>query len=182
VGAYRRPRRGRTTILLTTQYLDEADRLAHDVAVLDRGRLIATGTPDQLKSRLGGDALHIRLADRDDLAVGADVLSGFGDVIAVDHKDATVEVRAPDGAQLLPRALHQLDEHGLVATAAEVRRPGLDDVFLALTGRRAASPDGNGDGRSVTTTQGRSRWEPANPPGVPPLLYRVDRADGDGVP
>jgi ABC-2 type transport system ATP-binding protein len=128
---------GGTTILLTTQYLEEADRLADTVAVIDHGRLIATGTPDDLKARLGGDTVQIRLADTATPEEAAEILRGAMGLDAVERGDGTVEVRVPDGAALLPDALRQLDGHGVAVTAAEVRRPGLDDVFLALTGERA---------------------------------------------
>jgi ABC-2 type transport system ATP-binding protein len=132
---------GGTTIVLTTQYLDEADRLADTVAVLDEGRVVETGTPDELKARLQGDSLHIEVADANDVVVGAEVLAGLGEVTAVDQQQGSLEVRVQNGAGLLPDALRRLDREGLVATAAEVRRPGLDDVLLALTGDRASGGD-----------------------------------------
>jgi len=141
---------GGTTIVLTTQYLDEADRLADTVVVLDQGGVIETGTPEELKARLQGDSLHIEIEDPDGLAVGAEVLAGMGEVTAVDERQGSLEVRVPNGAGLLPDALRRLDREGLVATAAEVRRPGLDDVLLALTGYRPvglsgeAATDANG--------------------------------------
>jgi ABC-2 type transport system ATP-binding protein len=146
---------GGTTIMLTTQYLDEADRLADTVVVLDRGRLIETGTPDELKARLQGDSLHIEIENPDSLTVGAEVLAGMGEITAVDDQRGSLEVRVQNGAGLLPDALRRLDREGLVTTAAEVRRPGLDDVLLALTGYRPArdesgeaSTNANGHGHS----------------------------------
>jgi ABC-2 type transport system ATP-binding protein len=136
---------GGTTILLTTQYLEEADRLADTVAVLERGRIIETGTPDQLKARLQGDSLHLRLADPGALAAGVVALAEMGEVNAVDHDHGELEVRVQNGAWLLPDALRRLDRAGLATTAAEVRRPGLDDVFLALTGRPADQRDTDRD-------------------------------------
>lgn len=136
---------GGTTILLTTQYLDEADRLADSVAVLDEGRVIEIGTPDELKARLQGDSLHIEVADARDLTLGAEVLAGMGEITAVDERQGSLEVRVENGAGLLPDALRRLDREGLVATAAEVRRPGLDDVLLALTGYRASSREDSHD-------------------------------------
>jgi ABC-2 type transport system ATP-binding protein len=129
-----------TTIMLTTQYLDEADRLADSVAVLDYGRLIETGTPDDLKARLRGDSLHIRVADVDDIGAGAEVLAGVGEITKVDRGQGSVDVRVPNGAGLLPDALRRLDREGVVVTAAEVRRPGLDDVLLALTADETSRP------------------------------------------
>jgi ABC-2 type transport system ATP-binding protein len=135
---------GGTTVLLTTQYLEEADRLASGVAVIDRGHMIATGTPDDLKSRLGGDTVHIRLADPADLPQAATALGETGAIGAVEPAHSSLELRAPHGADLLPGALRRLDSRGLTVTAAEVRKPSLDDVFLALTGQRpAAGTDDN---------------------------------------
>jgi daunorubicin resistance ABC transporter ATP-binding subunit len=131
---------GGTTVLLTTQYLDEADHLADQVAVLDQGRLIAEGTPDELRARLGGDTLVVRLARPDDgrRAVAAiDALVGGG----VELVDGALATRSPDAATLLPTVLRHLDAADVEVTAAEVRRPTLDDVFLALTGRRRVEPD-----------------------------------------
>jgi ABC-2 type transport system ATP-binding protein len=145
---------GGTTVLLTTQYLEEADRLADAVAVIDRGHLIATGTPDDLKSRLGGDTVHIRLADPADLPRALAALGEPGAITAVHPDHSSVDLRAPDGAALLPAALRHLDGRGVSVTAAEVRRPSLDDAFLALTGERAASIPG--DREPVTAAGGRA--------------------------
>jgi ABC-2 type transport system ATP-binding protein len=131
-----------TTIMLTTQYLDEADRLADTVVVLDHGRIIETGTSDELKARLQGDSLHIEIEDPGGLTVGAEVLAGMGEITALDEQRGSLEVRVQNGAGILPDALRRLDREGLVATAAEVRRPGLDDVLLAVTGYRAAREEG----------------------------------------
>jgi ABC-2 type transport system ATP-binding protein len=135
---------GGTTILLTTQYLEEADRLADTVAVIDQGRLIATGTPAQLKARLRGDTLHIRIADPTRLADAVETLRAIPTIDAVetigDGQDS-VHARVSDGAAVLPEALRHLDARDVAVTAAEIRRPDLDDVFLALTGQTPASPD-----------------------------------------
>jgi ABC-2 type transport system ATP-binding protein len=147
-----------TTILLTTQYLEEADRLADTVTVIDHGRLTATGTPDDLKARLGGDAVQIRLAETARPHEAAKTLHTTMAIEAVGRDDGTIEVRGPKGAVLLPEALRQLDTHGFAVTAAEVRRPGLDDVFLALTGERARpameQPEEAHDARRRTHSHG----------------------------
>jgi daunorubicin resistance ABC transporter ATP-binding subunit len=138
-----------TTILLTTQYLEEADRLADTVAVIDQGRLIATGTPAQLKARLHGDTLHIRIADPARLGGAVETLQAIPTVEAVEAVEAvddaghgrdSVHVRVSDGAAALPEALRHLDARDIAVTAAEIRRPDLDDVFLAVTGQTPASP------------------------------------------
>jgi ABC-2 type transport system ATP-binding protein len=141
------------TVLLTTQYLEEADRLADTVAVIDRGRLIATGTPDDLKARLGSDAVQIRLANPSDLHAAATMLGETAVITAVQPDAALLELRGPDGAALLPEALRHLDGNGLTVTAAQVRRPSLDDVFLALTGE---SPAADTNSREPSATP--SRW------------------------
>jgi ABC-2 type transport system ATP-binding protein len=146
-----------TTIVLTTQYLDEADRVAHTVAVLDRGRVIETGTSDQLKARLQGDSLAIRIADPRDLDAGIKVLARMGEITAVDHEQGSLEVRVADGAGLLPEALRTLDGEGVVAAAAEVRKPGLDDVFLALTGHRPAPSENGGAGAARRSGPGHAQ-------------------------
>ncbi|HKA83063.1 MAG TPA: ATP-binding cassette domain-containing protein [Acidimicrobiales bacterium] len=133
-----------TTILLTTQYLEEADRLADTVAVIDRGRLIATGTPGELKARLRGDTLHIRLADPTRLADAVETLRAIptiDEVETVGHGEDSVHALVSDGAAVLPAALRHLDARDVAVTAAEIRRPDLDDVFLALTGQAPAGPD-----------------------------------------
>src|SRR5829696_780159 len=109
------------------------------------GRLVETGTPDELKARLQGDSLHIRVADVEDVGAGAEVLAGVGEITEVDRGQGSLDVRVPNGAGLLPDALRRLDREGLVVTAAEIRRPGLDDVLFALTGDGApGTEDGNG--------------------------------------
>jgi ABC-2 type transport system ATP-binding protein len=125
-----------TTVLLTTQYLDEADRLATEVAVIDHGRVIAEGTTDELKDRVGGERLEIRLDDpsRADLAVGA--LASMSDEPPVADGDlVTVGVRGRAGA--IVEAVRRLDGAGVGVEDIALRRPTLDDVFLALTGHAA---------------------------------------------
>jgi daunorubicin resistance ABC transporter ATP-binding subunit len=154
-----------TTILLTTQYLEEADRLADTVAVIDQGRLVATGTPAQLKSRLQGDTLHIRIADPTRLADAVETLRAIPTVDSVDSVDSidavghgqdSVQARVSDGAAVLPEALRHLDSRDLVVTAAEIRRPGLDDVFLTLTGQAPASAVSTPDAHPRAHTHQRS--------------------------
>jgi ABC-2 type transport system ATP-binding protein len=134
------------TVLLTTQYLEEADRLADTVAVIDHGRMIATGTPDDLKTRLGGDTVQIRLADPATLARAAEALRAPVALDAVEHNDDVLEVRTTNAAALLPETLRQLDGRGVAVSAVEIRRPSLDDVFLALTGERALASTAGTDG------------------------------------
>ena len=122
-----------TTVLLTTQYLEEADRLAQRIAVVDNGRIAAEGTATELKAQTGADVLTVRLTDPDRAAEAAEVLAGLG------SGDSPIcdggEVRLPvtvTGASA--EAIRRLDARGIALAAVELRQPSLDDVFLALTG------------------------------------------------
>jgi ABC-2 type transport system ATP-binding protein len=127
-----------TTVLLTTQYLDEADRLAAEIAVIDQGRVIAGGSPDELKDRVGGERLEIRLEDGapGELAVRA-LASMTDEPPSVEGDLVRVGVRRRDGA--IVEAVRRLDRAGVGVQDITLRRPTLDDVFLALTGHAAES-------------------------------------------
>ena len=127
-----------TTVLLTTQYLDEADRLATEVAVIDSGRLIVEGSPDDLKDRVGGERLEIRLEDvtQAELALRA-LASMTDDPPSVEGDLVRVGVRRRGGA--IVEAVRRLDRTGVGVEDITLRRPTLDDVFLALTGHAAES-------------------------------------------
>jgi daunorubicin resistance ABC transporter ATP-binding subunit len=134
-----------TTVLLTTQYLEEADRLAHNLAVLDHGRVIAEGTPTQLKANLGATVLEVGLADEADLARTAEVLAAVGSH-PPNQNGRVVDVTVEHGAQSAMEALRGLDQRGIVPTGFTLREPSLDDVFLALTGRRTESDESENAG------------------------------------
>jgi daunorubicin resistance ABC transporter ATP-binding subunit len=127
-----------TTVLLTTQYLDEADRLAEQIAVVDQGRIAAQGTPSQLKGAIGGNVLSVRVADPAALPAAAAALAdlGTGEQPRVDAADGEIRLAVADpGASA--EALRRLDAQQLAIAAIELQQPSLDDVFLALTGRPA---------------------------------------------
>jgi len=125
-----------TTVLLTTQYLDEADRLTDAIAVIDHGRLIAEGTSDQLKDRLGGERLEIRLDDPADLDLAVGALAPMSDEPpTTEARLVRVGVRERRGA--IVEAVRRLSEAGVGVDDLTLRRPTLDDVFLALTGHAA---------------------------------------------
>jgi ABC-2 type transport system ATP-binding protein len=126
-------REERMTILLTTHYLEEADRLASRLAIVDRGRIVARGTPDELKSELQGDTIHVELVEPDGLAQEALArVDGLGE-IALDGR--TLRARARDGGAAVPEVLAALEARGLRAASVTVARPSLDDVYLRYAGR-----------------------------------------------
>ncbi|WP_455355754.1 ATP-binding cassette domain-containing protein [Streptomyces sp. SYSU K217416] len=123
------------TALLTTQYLDEADRLAHDIVVIDKGRVIAEGTPDQLKSQVGGQVLQLRPVHAADLArVQALLIEEAGPQAKIEGGEITAPVNDP---ALMPAVVRRLDQAGIPVAELTLRRSSLDEVFLVLTGHRA---------------------------------------------
>jgi ABC-2 type transport system ATP-binding protein len=127
------------TILLTTHYLDEADELAARLAIVDRGRIVASGAPDELKSALRGDAVLIELASADgDVSTALERVPGVSEVALVGR---TLRARADDGTTALPAVLAVLHDAGHVATKVSISRPSLDDVYLRHTGRAFQEAD-----------------------------------------
>jgi ABC-2 type transport system ATP-binding protein len=122
------------TILLTTHYLDEADELASRVAIVDRGRIVASGTPDDLKEALEGDSLHFELAEPSDGAV-AEVLRAVEGLTEVTVDGRFVRARARHGATAMPPALAALEAAGYAVTSVTMSRPSLDEVYLRHAGR-----------------------------------------------
>src|SRR6266568_3175157 len=127
------------TLLLTTQYMEEADQLADSVVVLDRGVAIARGTPDELKRQIGGERLEVVVVDRADLPAVASILKSVGTAEpSVDQEAHRVTVPVSGGVRALTEAVRQLDTTEVSLADIGVRRPTLDDVFLQLTGHVAA--------------------------------------------
>ncbi|MBB4983389.1 MULTISPECIES: ATP-binding cassette domain-containing protein [Streptomyces] len=151
---------GGTTLLLTTQYLEEADHLAHDICVVDHGRVIARGTSDQLKDQTGGERVEVVVHEPEMIDGARDVLARYG-VAGIGHGEVSVEehirkltVPVTGGAKLLAEVIRDLDAVGVEIDDIGLRRPTLDDVFLSLTGHVAdrgeeedgSAPDGK-DGK-----------------------------------
>jgi ABC-2 type transport system ATP-binding protein len=127
-----------TTVLLTTQYLEEADRLADRIAVLERGQIIAEGTPSELKARTGGDVLEVRATHGMDVPRLRDLLVGLGSgEPAVDLRWQRVTLPTTDPVASLLAAASRIQESGIGVEDLGLRRPSLDDVFMTLTGQQA---------------------------------------------
>jgi ABC-2 type transport system ATP-binding protein len=126
-----------TTVLLTTQYLEEADRLAERVAVVDRGRVIANDTPQRLKAELGGTVIELGYDDAANAARARDEVTRVAGEAHVELEDTTIRVTTDDGAHLLMGVLRPLDTTDLAPARITVREPSLDDVFLSMTGHHA---------------------------------------------
>jgi ABC-2 type transport system ATP-binding protein len=129
------------TILLTRHYLEEAERLAARIAIVDRGRVVVEGTPEHLKSEHRGDAIHVELGDGElDGRVGP-ALDGLTEISEVKLQGRLLHARANDGARAVPIVLQALESQGVVVTSVTVARPSLDDVYLRHTGRRFEHAD-----------------------------------------
>ena len=150
------------TVLLTTQYLEDAGRLAHRIVVLDRGVVIAAGTANQLKDKTGGDVVEVRPGSAGEFDRAASALRPLAGKLAGDRERLRITIPAADGATTLRAALHLLDQASIAMHDIGVRRPSLDDVFLALTGHTATSghpapPTGRPAARQAARTTPRSR-------------------------
>ncbi|MEZ0068983.1 ABC-2 type transport system ATP-binding protein [Streptacidiphilus sp. MAP12-20] len=150
-----------TTLLLTTQYLEEADRLAHDICVVDHGRVIARGTADQLKAQIGGERVEVVVQDADVLGAAVEALTPFakGEPTVEPHT-RRITVPVSGGARVLADVIRELDARDIVINDIGLRRPTLDDVFLSLTGHVTAGEDG-GDGDDENENDGPQAEETA---------------------
>jgi len=132
--------RGGTTLLLTTQYLEEADELADMIAVVDHGKIIARGTSDELKSQVGGERIEVVIRDRADIPKAVEILAarcGGPSHVSVDEHTRRITIPSSGGAQVLVLVVRDLDEVNVHIDDIALRRPTLDDVFLELTGHAA---------------------------------------------
>jgi oleandomycin transport system ATP-binding protein len=137
-----------TTVLLTTQYLEEADQLAHDIAVIDHGAVIASGTPDELKASAGQQVLEVTPASRGDLSAVAELLerlTGAQPAIGVESGQVSLQV---EGGRALPDIIRAFEDRSIELAEFALRRASLDEVFLALTGHRAEEEPAEEAGRT----------------------------------
>ena len=131
---------GGTDILLTTQYLDEADHLAAHIVIIDGGRVIAEGSPDELKSRVGADMVELHTADLETMQRAAEVLATLGVAEpSTDPATRRCSLSAPAGSKLLPQVVRALDDAAVPVEDIALRRPTLDEVFLVLTGASSSA-------------------------------------------
>ncbi|MCX5087242.1 ATP-binding cassette domain-containing protein [Streptomyces sp. NPDC056121] len=150
---------GGTTLLLTTQYLEEADHLAHDICVIDHGRVIARGTSDQLKAQTGGERVEVVVHEREHMTSAAEILAGFGKgETTVEQHTRKLTVPVTGGAKLLAEVIRELDTRGIEIDDIGLRRPTLDDVFISLTGHAAEEKeDENGSGAGAAKQSKRQK-------------------------
>lgn len=134
-----------TTILLTTQQLEEADHLADRIAVLDDGKIIARGTADELKDKVGGERIRFVFAEEKDLKKAKKLI---GDQVEIDEKQKSLSVSNDKGIKKLKQLLEKFEKEKIKATGMSLSKPTLDDVFMKLTGHKATKAEANGNGNS----------------------------------
>jgi ABC-2 type transport system ATP-binding protein len=146
---------GGTTLLLTTQYLEEADHLAHDICVIDHGKVIARGTSDQLKAQIGGERVEVVVHERDRIEDAARAMATHGKgEVKIEQHTRQITVPVTGGAKLLAEVIRDLDAQGIEIDDIGLRRPTLDDVFISLTGHAAEVQENGGDEDGASTAQG----------------------------
>jgi hypothetical protein len=173
------------TILLTTHYLEEADRLAGHIAIVDRGRVVVEGTPDALKGELRGDAVHVELrhpvgeAGRTLLTGALTALPGVYEALLDGRR---ISVRAEDGAAAVPALLAALERAGVAVSAATVARPSLDDVYLRYAGRRYGEAEAAAAVRGRPTTSPSREAPDEHQRPHPDLVHDTASTDGGTAP
>lgn len=147
------------TVLLTTQYLEEADYLADKIAVIDHGKIIAVGTPEELKSKIGNDVIEIRLSDRSRIKEAVEIVTKFGSgEPSIEEETGKVILPVDSGPSVLADVVRELDSSKLDIDDLNFRRPSLDEVFLTLTGKPETGLKENSGGVSqYNSTNGRRR-------------------------
>ncbi len=142
------------TVLLTTHYLEEADRLAAQLAIVDRGKVVAEGSPDELKRELRGDAIHVELGGEgigeEAVRRALEPVAGLDEIVL---DDRTMHARAEDGARTVPAVLMALEDADLEVASVTVARPSLDDVYLRFAGRTFGAAEGEGSERTDRSDQ-----------------------------
>ena len=163
-----------TTVLLTTQYLEEADRLAHRIVVIDRGRVVAEGTANELKSDLGGDVVEMHVARAQDFDEAASAIGPLGDsAVVLDRDRQRLTLPAREGPATLRAVLDRLGDAGVVLEDIGIRRPSLDEVFLSLTGNSATDAVAvgrrghGGPAVDLAASDGAREQQPAAAPSEP---------------
>ncbi|TDW88096.1 MULTISPECIES: ATP-binding cassette domain-containing protein [Kribbella] len=131
------------TIFLTTHYLDEADALCDRILVIDHGKIVASGTPENLKQQVSGDAVRLTIADTAQAPAVMKIVRELEGAVEVGTEDDVVGFRIPRGGSVLPTLLRSIDAQGIELHGVEVHRPTLDDVFLTMTGRSLRDEDAN---------------------------------------
>ena len=181
---------GGTTLLLTTQYLEEADRLAHDIAVVDHGKVIARGTSDQLKAQTGGERIEVVVHERDEIGAAEAVLGKHSvhgaaqSGVSVEQHTRRLTVPVAGGAKLLAEVIRELDSRGIEIDDIGLRRPTLDDVFISLTGH-AAEEEGERQprrGRPQPSADGKQRQSRKPEEGGRQVTASHLGTDGSAVP
>ncbi len=145
-----------TTVLLTTQYLEEADRLARDIVVIDHGKVIAEGTPAQLKANLGTSVVSVTLGDRESVDRAVELLTPFSEKAPI-VEDLVLELTVTDGPRAGADVLRTLDAAEIPIAGLALREPSLDDVFLSLTGHKTTIEDGEDEAETAKPRRGMGR-------------------------